>query len=516
PTDAVNYSENFNSGNGSWSAEAGSSSDYLSWEYDQVAFANTGSPSTNGWLTNLPDIAVYESSWVKSPCFDLSSLDRPMIELDIYRSLAKDSEGVILQATADGGSTWLNIGEVQTGLNWYSSKRINPPPAGQAVGWTGSQPFAADAGWTEARHDLEPVSGESRVQFRIAFASEHNSTETNREGFAFDNIRIRERSRKVLLEHFTNTSANNTREINGVINGLYNWFFDDMVKLEYHTSFPGMDPFNSHNTIVPALRGLYYGVSAVPYSIMNGGYHSDLLFSYNPDSLEVNSARAERLRDEVFSIDIQAVYQSSRVTADVSVTALQDLVPDERIIHVAIYEKLITNIGTINGAENFLNVVKTMLPNVAGTAVFDGWTAGQKRNWQFSWDYANVYDPGMIRVAAFIQNDDTREVYQAEALDATNLTTGLEDKELMNREILVYPNPATDYLYILFRDQEDSDDYRIVLYDQLGRSVLQEEIYGYENLKQISLESLSKGVYIAQILNGRNQPVKMSRVVILK
>ncbi|MBE0654618.1 MAG: T9SS type A sorting domain-containing protein, partial [Bacteroidales bacterium] len=515
PVATDDYLEDFSQGKGWWSEEEANSSDYLSWDFKVVNFANLNDELSRAWYTKLPSSPVLEESWVKSPCFDLSGLDRPMITLDIYRSLAKDSEGVVLQATTNGGLSWKTIGEEESGINWYSSSQIDPGPGGQPVGWSGKVPFQADAGWTKSRHDLDAFLGESSVQFRVAFASEHNSGEMNREGFAFDNVRISDRERKVLLEHFTNTSSNDTREVDGMLNGLYNWFYTDLVKLEYHTSFPGVDPFNAHNPSVPALRGLYYGVPSVPYSLLNGGYTNDLAFNYNPEPLEQTDLKSERLRDAMFSIDLQAVYESSRITVNVSVTALQDMEPDERIVHIAIYEKLITGVSTVNGAENFLNVVKTMLPNGAGTAVFGSWVKGQTRSWQYNWDYANVYDPEMIRVAAFIQNDDTREVYQAETLDTTNLTTGIENEDLRKWEVMVYPNPATDLLNVLIRVPGDRDDYEIELFDQVGRMVLTEKIYRYEDLKQINLDALNKGIYYVRIRDDHKRVLFVNKVIIM-
>ena len=50
----------------------------------------------------------------------------------------------------------------------------------------------------------------------------------------------------------------------------------DMVDLQYHTSFPGADPFNAQEPYVPSSRLLYYGLLDVPYTILNGGTESFL------------------------------------------------------------------------------------------------------------------------------------------------------------------------------------------------------------------------------------------------
>ncbi len=516
PGDSVGgYYEDFTEDNFWWSPGQADTSNHLSWDYSMVEFSALGNNRSQAWYTNLPSTPVQEHSWVKSPCFNFSSMDRPMIALDIYRSLSENDEGVVLQATTDDGDNWQTIGGVEGGINWYNSGQIDPGPGGGTAGWTGNDPFKADSGWIRARHDLSLFGGERKIQFRIVFASGHSNTETDREGFAFDNIRIKERNRKALIEHFTNSSADNTREIDGRVNSIYNGSFKDAVKLEYHTSFPGSDPFNSHNSSVPATRSFYYGVSEVPYSLVDGGYNSDLRFGYDMDMMEQKDLKIASLKDGLFDIEITADYKPDKVHAEVQVTALDDLEPAERIVHILVFEKLITGVSTVNGATNFLNVVKEMLPNSAGTAVFDEWEKGQSRSYQYSWDYKNVYDPDMIRVAAFIQNDETKEVYQVEADDSTNLTTSVKDVNRVHGMIVVYPNPAKNHLFISV-EAEDRRDYTLELYDQTGRIMKQLKMYSFENQKKIDLTGLDKGVYLLRFSDGRNGVLKVEKVVILE
>jgi hypothetical protein len=512
-----NYTENFTGGNGWWSAEQADTSDHLSWKYDEVSFSNMNGQKSYGWYTDLPQSPLHEYSWVKSPCYDLSATDRPMIAMDIYQSLERNVEGVILQATRDGGNTWESVGKVNSGLNWYNSGEILLRPGGDSVGWTGNDPFQADEGWVNARHDLGSFAGEKTVQFRVAFSTDNSSEEEMREGFAFDDVMIANKTRKVLIEHFTNTSSSDTREPSGEINSIYNTNYEDAVKLEYHTSFPGSDPFNAHNSAVPATRAFYYGVTSVPYVLLDGAYTEDLSFDYSPARLAGSDVSRQSLIDATFDIEIDAVYLQNRVEVEVIVSALENLNPAERIIQVVVYEKLISDVPTANGATNFLNVVKTMLPNSAGTAVFDGWFRDQTRVYQFSWDFDNVYDPEMIRVAAFIQNDDTREVYQVTADDTTNLTTSSRDLQLQAPDINLYPNPASDQLFIHINAGETQpQNYKIEMLDQMGRTVMTETLFQSYSAQAIDIHSLARGVYFVRVIDERGLVLRTEKVVVVR
>src|SRR5262249_1359283 len=44
----------------------------------------------------------------------------------------------------------------------------------------------------------------------------------------------------------------------------------EVIKLNYHVSFPGKDPFNEDNPGDPSSRALYYNISKTPVSRMDG------------------------------------------------------------------------------------------------------------------------------------------------------------------------------------------------------------------------------------------------------
>ncbi len=93
------------------------------------------------WHTQISSsiIAPAENSWITSPCFDFSGTEKPMVILDIWRKFNNLRDGAVIQASADSGQSWMNIGELDDGINWFNSYAISGKPGGQSVGWSGTQ-----------------------------------------------------------------------------------------------------------------------------------------------------------------------------------------------------------------------------------------------------------------------------------------------------------------------------------------------------------------------------------------
>ncbi|MCK4701554.1 MAG: PKD domain-containing protein, partial [Bacteroidales bacterium] len=213
-----NYNQDFESGTFGWVEESTLLSNDGSWELGIPSgdIINTPASGVRSWYTNI-DKGEIEQSWISSPCFDFSELKKPMIIMNIWSAPEKGRNGVVLQSSVDEGTTWTNVGTLDDGINWYNSFSINGAPGGQTQGWS-DEP---DTAWVEARHSLDELVGEENVRFRIAFGADGGAL-NDFDGFAFDDIWIGERSRIVLLEHFTNASDNASDIANGIINPIVN------------------------------------------------------------------------------------------------------------------------------------------------------------------------------------------------------------------------------------------------------------------------------------------------------
>ena len=167
-----------------------------SWE---LGVPNSGvqiTPNTSGqnsWITNLDgNYNNNEYSYVTSHCFDFTTLSDPYFEMDIWYHTDEGYDGAQLQATIDNGQSWDVVGSIPltpNGDNWYVLP-VDALGAG-SEGWTGNS-----GGWVTAHYSLLPYAGESQVRFRVVFASDLdndlNGVPQNYDGFAFDNVLIRD------------------------------------------------------------------------------------------------------------------------------------------------------------------------------------------------------------------------------------------------------------------------------------------------------------------------------------
>ena len=81
--------------------------------------------------------------------------------------------------------------------------------------------------------------------------------------------------------------------------------------------------------------------------------------------------------------------------------------------------------------------------------------------------------------------------------------TDSEDEELDLQEVILYPNPASDYLKVDLKGFE-GQDLKISIYDVLGKSFQQLEMKGSGTI-QMPVFSLPAGAYFLSVNNGTDE-----------
>ncbi|MBK0404965.1 hypothetical protein I5M27_18390, partial [Adhaeribacter sp. BT258] len=181
------YSQNFENGAGNWTTGGINNSWALGTPAGSVI--NSAASGSNAWKTNLTgNHNNNEQSFVTGPCFNFSTLVKPMLEMKIWWTAEFGWDGAVLQSSIDGGTTWQNVGTMGDPNNWFNYDDIGGNPGGQLIGWTGTGGSSSN-GWVTAKHELNGLGGQASVKLRIAFGSDI-STVNN--GFAFDDILIQE------------------------------------------------------------------------------------------------------------------------------------------------------------------------------------------------------------------------------------------------------------------------------------------------------------------------------------
>jgi hypothetical protein len=258
------YVQDFESESG-WVVEGTNSS----WELGTPAGSVIDKPfdGINAWVTNLSgEYNPLEQSYINTPSFDLTPLNRPMMSMAIWTHTQVGFDGAVVQYSLDGGLTWRSLGNVDDaiGLNWYTEKGLIGRPGGDfnegSNGWSGVQ-----EGWRIARFPLDEIGDQSAVRFRIAFGSDAtNPPESDFNGFAFDAFQVGERERIVLVEHFTNLLSLSSNNANQVVNNILQARSLDAISLQYHISSPRPDVIFEKNPNPSNTRGSVYNLTQAP------------------------------------------------------------------------------------------------------------------------------------------------------------------------------------------------------------------------------------------------------------
>ena len=488
------YSEDFKNGKGGWYSQYRDVSN-SSWQFgipkgNLINLNNEDSV----WCTNLTgNYNDNEKSVVTSPCFDFTALKRPMIKMKIFTNSQKKYDGTVLQYSLND-SNWVNIGNIGNGINWFNASGIASNPGNQKLyqeGWSGDD----DTTWIEVRHDLDNLKNQKNVRFRIAFASDASNSDY--EGFAFDNIWIGERSRKVLLEHFTNSSSNECNTVNSQVNSIVKSNASDVVDIQYHTSYPGSDPMNSYNPAAPSARSIYYGVSGVPYSIVDG----ELKYDYSSSSLTENNIRLRSLVSPEFNIDLKTEKNNNTVNINATITALDTIKSKTVSLYLTGVEK---NIEIEGKSIKFMNVLRKMIPNSGGINFNHNWTPGRSETVSKSWQIDNDVNINNVFVVAFVQDDNTKIIYQAATDDTTTSSTGIGSffSNKKNLNFIVYPNPAVDETYLLFNKPLVNDVY-MQIFNQVGLVVKYVKIKKGNEMFVFNSSSYPEGMYFVRITDKK-------------
>ena len=221
--------------------------------------------------------------------------------------------------------------------------------------------------------------------------------------------------RLVLFEEFTQASCPPCASTNPALNAMLNQHPSEVVSIKYQTDWPGSDVMNVHNPSQVDTRVAYYGVSGVPDGELDGG----LAFSGQPVSMTYNDVNSRYTETSPLEIDV-----------DFTLSPAQDTIYGHAIIrcteaftggvnkaHMVVIERNIyfssSNPPGTNGELEFEGVMKKMLPSDQGTAVATTWAVGDSIELNYAWKLANVYDVNQLAVVVFVQNNTTKEVYQA-------------------------------------------------------------------------------------------------------
>ncbi len=502
----TNYFETFESAPSDWQSNNSSPTHNNSWILGTPAkhgspphgFSGTFSGG-NCWYTNIiTNPAPQEQSWVSSPCFDFRGTRKPMLIVEVWRLFTDNRDGANLQVSSDSGKSWIPLGVLNDGINWFTD--YYGIPGAQSMGWTATK----DAGWVEARHSLDILKNQPRVQFRIAYSAIGSAI--GNDGIAFDDVRIIERSRTAIVEHFTNSSDASCLRADAELDSVAQIYSSNMIDLQYHTQSPQNDPFYEDNPTVPVTRQFYYGIAAAPYAVIDGGTENRHRSDYSLNNpFDPRELIIESLNDSYFGIKLKS-HIADKLYTHIVLKAFRPLPLTEISLRVAVTEEKINGITGQNGDTLFRNVVKALLPGPAGTTLYRSWNPGDSATVDLEWNLSHIYNMNELRVAAFIQNESTRYVYQA-ALDSIGVITGTDNPVYNGSEnsFRIFPNPAKNRATLAFTG-ESQDVINLQIFNNLGKLVYSRVIPQGTLSQELPVSDLPEGLYLIRLTGSNTMP----------
>lgn len=494
------YFENFEVGDGGWVKGEDTGNSWLFGKPTRDVI-NSAASGDNAWFTGYDLLKQkVENSSIVSPCFDFTASVKPMIRMMLWKRFDMNHDGAALQYKIEEGD-WQYVGTLDDGLNWYNSTLIKGRPGGEQLGWT--TVGTPDMHWVETKHTLDELRGTKDVKFRISYGSD--GTSTNNEGIAFDDILIGERTRNVLLEHFENSSDNRSSEATALVNAIAKSSSTDVINIQYHTNFPGNDPYYNDNPGDASARILFYGLTRVPYSFTDGGNNSDLfakLYEYVIAKIDSNDIKKRSLINPKFNISLTKTISGGVLSLSVKLTALDTLKADNLTLYLAVTEKKNNVYPGAAGDTVFYNIFRKFIPDAGGITLKKSWVRGDSITISDqSWVMEKIKNSSDIEVIAFIQNNITKEIYQADSEIETKITVGIE--QLFGgkgTDFAIYPNPAVNKITIAF-EEPLSNDAVIRIYDMRG--IIIRSYKAGSGSAEFTIESgLKGGIYLVRVTRG--------------
>ena len=172
---AFPYLQNFETNDGYFYADGNNSS----WEYGtpNSPKINHAASGSKAWKTKLQgNYNKLEYSFLYSPCFDVSTMSKPMLSFNLATDIEDPGTSVFDQAYVEyshDGHNWQRLGQAGMGTNWYNND--------SAQAWTKT----GEDYWHVATYALpndEPI-----VSFRFVLKSDQGA---EYEGIAVDDIHI--------------------------------------------------------------------------------------------------------------------------------------------------------------------------------------------------------------------------------------------------------------------------------------------------------------------------------------
>ncbi len=306
--------------------------------------------------------------------------------------------------------------------------------------------------------------------------------------------------RRVLIEQFSNASCPTCASFSPQVYDFADQNPANAVVITYHVPFPYThDSLHYENPTDALSRSGKYNVAGTPTSVIDGG-------SYNGSTSVLLSSLASRINQRIavapqYQIEIKNLrIINGRFNGRVVFTSAMDNSATDAKAYVVLLERGVPKTAYLaspgrNVESVYKNVMRSIFPSTSGATLVNKQLGGQD-SLELDISILNVKSLSQLRVVAFVQNNATKEVYQASYADMQGQITNVDDIETF-AGTWGYDVAGKQYHAAFSAPVVEGS---IVVTDITGKEILIQPLNGQTAVLDVS--ALSSGFYLATVRNG--------------
>ena len=292
--------------------------------------------------------------------------------------------------------------------------------------------------------------------------------------------------RMVLIESFTNAGCVPCAQQNPAFDTLLGANSARVAVVKYHSSWPmANDPMYLADAEAIDTRTDFYHVVNVPTAIIDGNRYYAAPSSVTQSVIDQLLAIPSRFELQLY---IEADTLNNRLLAKVEGRPTTLVAGDLRLFVALVENELhFETAPGPNGEKDFYHVLHQFLTESTGLGL-GSMDSGQQFAYEFDYDLPQNQSFNNLSVVVWVQNYNTKEVYQACKGDA--MATTLD--ETAQENLWVYPNPTKDMVNIVSYGQ------KVAIYNMVGQCVFES---GGETVHRIDMKPYGSGIYVVKTGN---------------
>ncbi len=522
------YLEGFENNNGYWYSGGLNSS--WAWGKPSKEIIHKAANGSGAWVTSLSgNYNDNEYSFLYSPCFDLTSLTKPVLSFShIFQTEDNCNCDFHWVEYSLDDSVWTILGNSSSGVNWYDDAAMKA--------WQQSDPQ-----WHVSSYDIPVIS--NKVRFRFVMFSDPG---TNYEGVGIDDVHVFDKAPVFTDSLVTSLS----QPVNGSGWIDFNENGQRILSINPNGQNLGNTRISMYRDTVSIrdTAGQYYGernwivqtaspaIAAVGVRYYFTDTEANKLISANScascsnmedaysSGITQNSSTNNSEEDSSLRNNLHGIYIFHKPQSDVQV------IPYDNGYYAETTVQGFSEFWINGGGRNQDHPLAAWLKNFTVTASGPGglldWSSWQETGSvkyivERSADSLQFYKIGEVPA---INHVDSLQTYHftdprlAEGLNYYRLVLMKSDGdslvsvirslfyESIPSAVQVYPNPTTGSITV----KTPSTCREIQIFDVLGRKLLDLPVQGY--IQQVNLASFSQGVYFLKLFtDSGNKLIKLEK-----